>query len=80
MKYPGVYDSRTQVSKILVLISFLFLVERPALAVRLDLCFRSVIYLFFFIREHLPNRWTYLNKSLHGDGNWLGIEYRYGGF
>jgi len=46
-----------------------------ALAVRLDLCFRSV---YFFIREYLPNRWTYLNKSLHGDGNWLVIEY--GGF
>jgi len=30
-----------------------FLVERPALAVRLDLCFRSV---YFFIREYLPNR------------------------
>jgi len=50
-------------------------VERPALAVRLvverparlDLWFRSV---YFFIREYLPNRWTYLNKSLHGDGNW----------
>jgi len=50
-------------------------VERPALAVRLDLSFRSV---YFFNREYLPNRWTYLNKSLHGDGNWLGIEY--GGF
>jgi len=36
------------------------------------------ICLCFFIREYLPNRWTYLNKSLHGDGNWLGIEY--GGF
>ena len=51
-----------------------FLVERPALAVRLDLSFRSV----FFIREYLPNRWTYLNKSLHGDGKWSGIEH--GGF
>ena len=38
----------------------------------------SICLLIFFIREYLPNRWTYLNKSLHGDGNWLGIEY--GGF
>ena len=29
-----------------------FSVERQALAVRLDLCFRSV---YFFIREYLPN-------------------------
>ena len=36
------------------------------------------ICLFFFLREYLPNRWTYLNKRLHGDGKWLGIEY--GGF
>jgi len=36
------------------------------------------ICLFFFIRDYLPNRWTYLNNSLHGDGNWLWIEY--GGF
>ena len=35
-------------------------------------------FYFFFIREYIPNRWTYLNKSLHGDGNWLGIDY--GGF
>ena len=55
----------------------LLLVERPALAVRLDLSFRSV-YFFFFLWEYLPNRWTYLNKSLHGDGKWLGIEH--GGF
>jgi len=35
----------------------LFLVERQALAVRLDLCFRSVYFIFiFFIREYLPNR------------------------
>ena len=34
--------------------------------------------LFFFLREYLPNRWTYLNKSLHGDGKWSGIEH--GGF
>jgi len=52
-----------------------FIVERPALAVRLDLSFRSV---YFFLREYLPNRWTYLNKSLHGDGKWSGIEH--GGF
>jgi len=32
-----------------------YLVERQALAVRLDLCFRFV-YLFIFIREYLPNR------------------------
>jgi len=58
----------------------MLLVERQALAVRLDLRFRSVYFFifYFFIREYLPNRWTYLNKSLHGDGNWLGIEY--GGF
>jgi len=68
----------------LLFISYLFiiamcscyLVERQALAVRLDLCFRSVY--FFFIREYLPNRLTYLNKSLHDDGKWLGIEH--GGF
>ena len=54
------------------------LVERPASAVRLDLSFRSVYLFIFLIREYLPNRWTYLNKSLHGDGKWSGIEH--GGF
>jgi len=49
------------------------LVERPASAVRLDLSFRSVYLFIFLIREYLPNRWTYLNKSLHGDGKWSGI-------
>ena len=33
-------------------VCYVFLVERPALAVRLDLSFRSV---YFFIREYLPN-------------------------
>ena len=31
-----------------LILSFLLLVERPALAVRLDLCFRSVYFYFFY--------------------------------
>ena len=49
--------------------------------VKVEFPFKLSICLFFillFIREYLPNRWTYLNKSLHGDGNWSGIEH--GGF
>jgi len=51
----------------------------PSVSCATRLMLSICLFLFFiFIREYLPNRWTYLNKRLHGDGKELRIEY--GGF